>query len=475
MTDSVNTPEDLALPVPLSPEAEWLSVVKLVPEPCRALVAEVVTTHASSLADHFYAGMLQHREAVVFLDHTTVHERLHGSMMRWLQAVYAHPLVDEDQVAALIALQRHVGEVHARIQLPIHLVARGARQLKVALFNALEQAMPNPSTHAQTIRYAGHLMDLALELMSGGHLRNTERVVRNDEAYRLFSLGQNISVEREKQRSALLEWGQNLLFSLHRDQHTGQLPRLGNSEFGLWFHHKASAMFEGSPEIGQINDIIERIDSTLLPRLGAHGVVDKATLMADLESELHGLKFLLSTLFERQLEVENGRDTLTRLLNRRFLPSVMNREIRMAQKRQSSFALLLLDIDHFKKVNDQHGHDAGDQVLQQAASILLNSVRNGDFVFRYGGEEMLVMLVEVTQELAMRVAQSIRAKFESTDFLLSEGGTLRVTASIGVAMYDGHPDQHFLISQADQAMYQAKQNGRNRVHLAPGKSLPDTE
>lgn len=209
--------------------------------------------------------------------------------------------------------------------------------------------------------------------------------------------------------------------------------------------------------------------------MGAHGVVDKATLMADLESELHGLKFLLSTLFERQLEVENGRDTLTRLLNRRFLPSVMNREIRMAQKRRSSFALLLLDIDHFKKVNDQHGHDAGDQVLQQAASILLNSVRNGDFVFRYGGEEMLVMLVEVTQELAMRVAQSIRAKFESTDFLLSEGGTLRVTASIGVAMYDGHPDQHFLISQADQAMYQAKQNGRNRVHLAPGKSLPDTE
>jgi len=449
-----------------SPEREWRSIGDQASDECRTLVAATAEKHAEALADSFYAGMMVYPSAAVFLDHTTVHQRLHGSMMRWLKALFVDPMLAESDVQALVAQQRHVGEVHARIQLPIHLVARGARMLKRDMFRALDESTDDLGLCRQALTYVSQLMDLAFELMSAGHLRNTERVVRTDEAYRLFSLGQNISVERERQRSALMEWAQDVLFALHRNPKMALLPRLSTSEFGLWFTHKAAAMFEGAQELDQISEIMVSLDTTLLPMLCLHSEADAADLLQRLESDLHSLKFLLSTLFERNLEVENSRDTLTRLLNRRFLPAVINREIRVAHKRGTGFALLMIDVDHFKLVNDKYGHDAGDVVLQQVAAVILNVVRNGDFVFRYGGEEILVMLVEASAESALRVADVIRGKFESTAFLLSEGRTLKTTVSVGVAVYDGHPDYQYLISRADQAMYKAKQAGRNQVKLA---------
>jgi diguanylate cyclase len=163
-----------------------------------------------------------------------------------------------------------------------------------------------------------------------------------------------------------------------------------------------------------IQDNIISIDSTLLPQLQSLPLADEAAnhLIAALQTEIEEVKFQLSTLFERQLEVENGRDTLTRLLNRRFLPSVMNREIHLAKEKNTSFAVLMLDIDLFKRVNDEYGHEAGDLVLQQSAALVLNTVRNGDFVFRYGGEEILIMLVEVSHDVARRIAETIRQRFE---------------------------------------------------------------
>ena len=185
-----------------------------------------------------------------------------------------------------------------------------------------------------------------------------------------------------------------------------------------------------------------------------------------MQYEIDSLKFLLKNLFDRHQEAENGRDVLTRLFNRSFLPAVISREIHVAQTRGTGFSLLLLDLDHFKRVNDGFGHDAGDQVLQQAATLLMSCVRNGDFVFRYGGEEFLLMLVEVTQDDAMRLAELIRTKFETMQFQMGQARTLNVTASIGVATYDGHPDHQYLVKRADAAMYQAKQSGRNQVVLA---------
>lgn len=451
---------------PLPPEGEWQAILDHTPEAARQLVWAGVQPHAPALADAFYEAMMAHHQAQSFLDHEVVQQRLRHSMQRWLLELFHHPHGD---LPALVAMQRHVGEVHARIQLPIHLVARGARQLKRSLFAVLAQSTGDETLLRQAQVYVGQLMDLALELMSEAFMRNSQRGARNDEAYRLFSLGQNLSVERERQRSALLEWSQELLFSLHRGgERPAQVPSLGRSEFGLWFHHKGSAMFDGVPELELLREIVARIDDSLLPRLYAPQTdpLELNRHLLELQMELENLKFQLKTLFERQLEVENGRDTLTRLLNRRFLPSVIGREIKLANERHSRFGVLLLDIDHFKRINDERGHDAGDLVLQQAAMLILDSVRNGDFVFRYGGEELLVVLVEVDANGLARAAEQLRERFAASEFLLGQGRKLHVTVSIGAALFDGHPDYQYLITRADEALYRAKQAGRDQVCVA---------
>lgn len=446
-----------------SAESEWRDIVQAAPVVCRAALAQLMDEQSSALADKFYIHMLGHPQAKVFLTAEVVNQRLHASMGRWLKEIFQHPPLEP---ATIVAHQRYVGEVHARIQLPIHLVSRGARLIKHDVRFGLSSKFEDPVLLAQAISFADRLIDLALELMSVSYERSSQREARTDEAYRLFSIGQNVGIERERQRAVLMEWAHEVMMMLHRASGRVALPALRQSEFGMWFNHKAVAMFEGDAEVAQILEIIERIDTTVLPLITPRdGQPDGSgsDRVVELQHEIENLKFLLNNLFERHQEAENGRDVLTRLFNRRFLPAVISREIHVAQTRNSGFALLLLDLDHFKRVNDGYGHDAGDLVLQQAATLLLSCVRNGDFVFRYGGEEFLVMLVEVDKESALRVAELIRSKFESAQFQLGQGRALNVTASIGVAVYDGHPDHQYVLKRADAAMYEAKQSGRNRA------------
>ncbi|OHC61796.1 MAG: hypothetical protein A2040_14515 [Rhodocyclales bacterium GWA2_65_19] len=461
-----SNPDLPARDAPSVAESEWIAIVGNTDVRIRELVSATVSENRQQLAERFYSTMLGDPLACQFLDHQQVAERLNKSMQRWLQDLFQ--VAPATSVAASVAHQRFIGEVHARIQLPINLVARGARYLKrwISEHLAQEPRLEREALLAASV-YVGDMIDIAIELMSTAFVRGYERTARADEAYRLFSLGQNISIERERQRAALLEWSYHVLYAKHQ-RSDESMRSLCHSEFGLWLHHKAQVMFEGSPEVAQINDAAERIDSLILPRLTAsQSPADLSELTGDLQRELASIKFLLSTLFDRYVEIENGRDVLTRLLNRRFMPAAINREIAMAKRSDSGFALLLLDLDHFKRINDSYGHDAGDLVLQQAATLVLNNVRAGDFIFRYGGEEILVMLVEIDHASAQRIAEHIRQRFEENLFLISEGRTVQLTVSIGIAVFDGHPDYQYVINTADAALYEAKNSGRNCCVVGP--------
>lgn len=454
------SPDLPARDTPSVAESEWTALVGATDSRIREIVSATVSDNKQQLAQRFYSTMMADPHACQFLDHVQVADRLGTSMQRWLEELFQ--VAPTASVAASVAHQRFIGEVHARIQLPINLVARGARYLKRWISESLAQEprLEREELLAAAV-YVGDMIDIAIELMSTAFVRGYERTARADEAYRLFSLGQNISIERERQRAALLEWSYHVLYAKHQ-RSDENMRSLCHSEFGLWLHHKAQLMFEGSPEVVQINDAAERIDCLILPRLTAsQSAADLTELTGDLQRELASIKFLLATLFDRYVEIENGRDVLTRLLNRRFMPAAINREIALAKRTDSGFALLLLDLDHFKRVNDSYGHDAGDLVLQQAATLVLNNVRAGDFIFRYGGEEILVMLVEIDEATARRIAEDIRRRFEENLFLISEGRTVKVTASIGIAVFDGHPDYQFIVHKADTALYEAKNAGRN--------------
>jgi len=166
----------------------------------------------------------------------------------------------------------------------------------------------------------------------------------------------------------------------------------------------------------------------------------------------------------RELEDRSHRDPLTGLFNRRYLVKVFSRELERARRYGHPLSVLMLDVDHFKQVNDRYGHLCGDAVLQGLADVLGKSVRATDVIARYGGEEVVVLLLETALEKAVAIAEKIRLAI-AAHHICCEEARISVTVSIGVAAGPTRETVHCtdLLDAADQAMYQAKAGGRNRV------------
>lgn len=158
------------------------------------------------------------------------------------------------------------------------------------------------------------------------------------------------------------------------------------------------------------------------------------------------------------------RDPLTGVSNRAQMDETLPREVERALRHETELSMLLIDLDHFKKVNDQYGHAAGDCVLRNSAQMMRQSLRTEDRIFRFGGEEFVVLLPSTDLEGARIVAERIRESLEQNS-CNCEGHSLRITASIGVAQLHGEDNHHLLFDKADKAVYRAKAEGRNRVVL----------
>ena len=159
-------------------------------------------------------------------------------------------------------------------------------------------------------------------------------------------------------------------------------------------------------------------------------------------------------------------DALTGLLNRRAFLDAMDRERARSDRHTFPMSLLLLDVDHFKSVNDRHGHAAGDAVLRGIARVLRSVARRSDFVARWGGEEFVVGLPQTGEAGARVAAERVRRAIAAATYPIPEGGPLEVTASVGVASEEAPWLHDALVLAADQAMYAAKARGRNRVESA---------
>jgi diguanylate cyclase (GGDEF)-like protein len=168
--------------------------------------------------------------------------------------------------------------------------------------------------------------------------------------------------------------------------------------------------------------------------------------------------------FHESLMSSALRDPLTRLYNKRYFLDRLDSELKFAQRHDASLSLLMLDLDHFKRINDTHGHLAGDAVLVNLAAILTRAVRNEDVVARFGGEELAIILRAIPLDTALQLADRLRRIVEQTATLFG-GLELRATVSVGAA---GYPESRAetveeLIISADKALYRAKDAGRNRV------------
>ena len=174
---------------------------------------------------------------------------------------------------------------------------------------------------------------------------------------------------------------------------------------------------------------------------------------------------LRNALLYRQAITQARRDPLTQISNRAAFDESMSKQLSAHKRHQADFSLMIIDIDHFKKVNDTYGHIAGDKVLKVVANIISKTIRGSDEVFRYGGEEFVVILGNTNQDGASFIAERVRRQIQQK--VLDTSKNIQVTVSVGVASSDRVNDPTDTLEYADRALYQAKELGRNRIATSP--------
>ncbi|KMY66039.1 hypothetical protein AAU61_18920 [Desulfocarbo indianensis] len=189
---------------------------------------------------------------------------------------------------------------------------------------------------------------------------------------------------------------------------------------------------------------------------------DLSELRRRVSRQNHDLREALATI--RGLAIT---DELTGLCNRRHIMGVLQYQKSLADRGRHSFVLAFADLDHFKKVNDLHGHQAGDEVLKRFAQIAKGSIREVDYAARYGGEEFVMVLVQTGLPEAVKIAERIRTQVEEETFLKKEGVEIKITVSLGLTQYRPKESVEEALARADDALYAAKQEGRNRVVVRP--------
>lgn len=187
-----------------------------------------------------------------------------------------------------------------------------------------------------------------------------------------------------------------------------------------------------------------------------------------LETLVNQLSLSISAIKMRDLLKDQAtRDPLTNLFNRRYLEETLQRELHRAERHSTPVSIIMIDIDHFKNVNDTYGHDGGDEVLAKIGSLLQKYYRKSDIACRFGGEEFILVLPEMSLDIALERAEIIRLAAESLCLTLHGQEMKGLTISLGVATYPQHgTSMEALISAADKALYRAKSLGRNRVEVA---------
>ncbi|CAM2737732.1 regulatory protein (GGDEF domain) [Legionella steigerwaltii] len=188
-------------------------------------------------------------------------------------------------------------------------------------------------------------------------------------------------------------------------------------------------------------------------------------LLINAFSELTALAFANVRLREN-LRYQSMRDPLTGLYNRRYLEDFLLKQIHQAERTKSPLSILLLDVDHFKKINNSYGHDAGDAALKELGKVLQDDIRVGDIAARYGGEEFIIVFYDTDAETIKTRAESISHQISRLQIKYGAQHVGPITISIGISVYPTHGHTaEALIESADKALYFAKANGKNQVVL----------
>ena len=384
---------------------------------------------------------------------------------------------EKDQLQALAERQYHIGSIHARIGIPAEAVLRGARQLKAGLIEYVrDNDKIDHQTGLATIHYAVMAINMAIEMMCHAYTLSHYRATKNEEAFRLYSLMDNVPMEYGKQQVSLSGWENSAIFNIvseNKSDINGTL--LSESEFGLWFRHKCVRYFNKNAQMEEIADLITQVDNLIAGWKSSDSSAEyknTQTLLQSIHIHCQKISSQLGVIFSSLSQMQNGKDTLTSLLNRRYLPVVLKHEVTLAMEHELPMTVAIVDIDHFKEINDNWGHMVGDRAIKHVADLLSNNIRSSDYIFRYGGEEFLLVLVETGAAEAFALLERLRKSISQLPFNVGGETNIAITTSAGFAVHTGHPDYNRLLRNADSALYVAKRSGRDCVKMHQGEQDP---
>lgn len=446
----------------------WRELFSVTAQPIREAVAHVVREGADTLTEDFYSRMQTHARAASLLEQERVQRRLRASLRQWMIDLFG--TLEVEHILPSIRRQIEVGAVHARIRLPIDLIPSGIRLLKRGIRRRIDFTPLDASDRLIAQIYVSDLLHLADGLMNLAYFRDTQEVVRNDEAYRLMTHKRSASFERARQRAALSEWAEALLISVWTQQQAGAGAGLRDSEFGIWMHHKGAVMFEDTADFRDIVDAIDTMDHQLLPRLREarddRGRTDAS--IGAIKQLLDLIRYKLNDLFESNLGKDDGLDQETQLPDRRYLPAILRREMRAHLDSGRPFCLLLIEL-HFPSLKEHQSSGTHQRLLQAAVEAVAECTRTTDHLFRYNEHRLLLVAVECDRRKAGDLAASVTEKLRNavnTGNVQGRWTPVSPSVCIGIAEYDRHPDFQYFIQRVEMALSEASIARRSKIAVA---------
>ena len=350
----------------------------------------------------------------------------------------------------------HLGEKHHTMQIPLSAVQHSFQFLQRELIKT-----PNFSRHCDPLELID-LISLLLQHFSQGYFESETLSF-----YPILDLLHDYARDT-KMLKEHISWFFTLLQAVEKKDenqlgHDTVNSKLKGDYFSLEFDNILSNK-EDLNEISRINSEIHDLTSMLFYYIGKEDYNQAFNIFSNLKEFFLLFVQLLGSL-ERINTIQNlTYDDLTGLLVRRDLTYLFENQIMAADRLNKNIAVIMADIDYFKKVNDNFGHGAGDCVLKKFADIILDNIRVTDHAFRYGGEEFLLLLYGADSKKAWDITERIRTTVYNTDIYYQDY-KLNITCSFGVTMYkpNDYSDSNTLIALADKNLYKAKEQGRNRV------------
>jgi diguanylate cyclase (GGDEF)-like protein len=248
---------------------------------------------------------------------------------------------------------------------------------------------------------------------------------------------------------------------LHEASHT-------KCQFGKWYYGKVDESIHNYREYVDLEEVHRQMhdQARTLAMLSSQGKPINIEAYHRFLHKQNRLIELLNRLHQKLVEHQHSIDALTGVANRKSINMMMEQMFENARRYKRHYAVVMLDADHFKRINDQYGHMVGDQVLKKLATYLKQALRKSDGIGRYGGEEFLIFLPETSQETALEVMNNCIKGLAQQAFDIDHQ-PIHITASVGVSeVQEGDDDAWLAVKRADFALYKAKEAGRNRVVLA---------